>query len=155
MTLTNRQVTRLTLVGGLLLAGGVVSLWWSAVRCNWQNELESLFSGLAFVGILVTLVLQMMELKDSRTQLTRTVSAQENAEAALREQIKSLECQALLNGYTTLLEHYNEPARKFREPSGDNTIRDRSLDAARNLRARIKQLVGDIDSKSKLDLPDF
>jgi hypothetical protein len=75
---------------------------------------NSLFSGLAFAGVIFAILLQRRELelqreelKMTRGELKRSAEAQEKSEGALRKQAASLRATAKLNAAVTLLEHYN------------------------------------------------
>ena len=86
--------------------------------------INALFSGLAFLGVIYTVILQMAELKlqrkelkMTRVELKRTAEAQEKSEQALSKQAESLRITAKLNGLSTLL-NYNEIIRGIRERRG-------------------------------------
>lgn len=75
---------------------------------------SALFSGLAFVGIIYTILLQRedlnlqrKELELTREELKRTAEAQEKAEKALSKQAASLKITARLNGQSAILQHFN------------------------------------------------
>lgn len=76
--------------------------------------LNSLFSALAFLGVIYTiflqreeLSLQRKELELAREELKRTAEAQEKSEKALSKQAASLKVTAKLNGLSAILQHYN------------------------------------------------
>ncbi len=76
--------------------------------------LNTLFSGLAFGGVVYAILLQRKdlelqreELKLTRQELKRTAKAQEKAEEALSRQAVSLKVTAKLNGKSAILQHYN------------------------------------------------
>ena len=103
---------------------------------NWQERgtfgdafgaLNTLFSGLAFVGIIYTiflqrkeLALQRKELELTRQELKRTAEAQEKSEKALVKQVVSMERTAKLNALNTLLNYYSE--EKNRAPLGEYVV---------------------------------
>ena len=73
----------------------------------------SVFSALAFAGLIVTalmqwqeLGLQREELRQTREELQGSRKAQEGSEAALQAQVKTAELTGRLNAATVLLEHY-------------------------------------------------
>jgi len=75
--------------------------------------INSLFSGLAFAGIIYTillqrkeLVLQRDELRDTRLELKRSANAQEKSEKQQRRQSENLKITAKLNALNTLLNYY-------------------------------------------------
>jgi len=82
------------------------------------GAINALFSGLAFAGIIYTillqrqeLILQREELRDTRIELKRSADAQESSEKALLEQIKTMKKTAVLNGYNSIVEFYNSQAQ--------------------------------------------
>ncbi len=85
------------------------------------GAINSLFSGLAFAGIIYTiflqrkeLSLQRLELMETRKELKRSADAQEKSEIALTEQIKSMKLTAKLNALNSLVENYRKEEEKYR-----------------------------------------
>lgn len=77
--------------------------------------INSLFSGLALAGIILTILLQRKELSlqrqeliETREELKRTADAQEKSEIALNRQAENLKISAKLSALSTLLNHYGE-----------------------------------------------
>lgn len=76
--------------------------------------LNTIFSGLAFAGVIYTVILQTKdlelqreELKLTREELKRTAEAQEKSEKSLSKQAASLKMTAKINGKSAILQHYN------------------------------------------------
>jgi len=76
--------------------------------------LNTLFSGLAFFGVIYAILLQReelsiqrKELELTREELKRTAEAQEKSEKALSKQAASLKVTAKLNGLSAILQHFN------------------------------------------------
>jgi len=83
---------------------------------------NALFSGLAFAGLIYTLILQRTELKYQRQQLKlqyeemqnntaelqRAARAQELSEQALRKQLATMNIAAQLNALTTMHDNYSK-----------------------------------------------
>lgn len=74
---------------------------------------NALFSGLAFVGIIITILLQRKELSlqreelvETRTELARTALAQERSERALTRQANNLKISAKLTALNSLVNYY-------------------------------------------------
>ena len=72
------------------------------------GALNSLFSGLAFAGIIATIIMQRAELKLqrdelrlTREELKKSASAQEASHKALNLQVVLMSKQALINAYQT------------------------------------------------------
>ena len=79
------------------------------------GAVNSLFSGLAFAGVIFTiylqkteLSLQRKELELTRVQLARSANAQEKSEKALANQVKLMNRTAKLNALNSLVEYYSE-----------------------------------------------
>lgn len=82
---------------------------------NMFGPISALFSGLAFVGVIVTIILQSrelalqrLELKDTREELKRSADAQEKSERALIKQAENLKISAKLTALNTLVTYYTE-----------------------------------------------
>lgn len=113
----------------LVLALGVFTLWlitWISLTLSFSNWSErgqfgdmfgavnSLFSGLAFAGVIFTiylqrkeLSLQRAELSLTRTQLSRSADAQEKSEEALAKQVEALDLTARLNALSSVIKQYD------------------------------------------------
>lgn len=109
-----------------ILAGSVVLLWliaWYLITLGFTDlaqrgqfgdmfgAVNSLFTGLAFAGIILTillqreeLVLQRQELGLTRDQLARSAEAQEKSERSFAKQAQSLETSARLNALASVIE---------------------------------------------------
>ncbi|MDQ3111291.1 MAG: hypothetical protein M3R17_15495 [Bacteroidota bacterium] len=92
---------------------------WNA-RGNFGDSfggINALFSGLAFAGIIYTillqkkeLTLQRQELVDTRVELRRAADAQERSERAFIKQIEVMNLSARLNALNSAVEYYNSKA---------------------------------------------
>lgn len=83
---------------------------------------NSLFSGLAFAGLIYAillqredLALQRTELELTRQELKRSASAQEQSEIALRAQAEAAERSAALAATNFLLDHYKYELTEMRK----------------------------------------
>ncbi len=79
---------------------------------------NALFSGLAFAGIIYTILLQRSELKlqrqeltETRIELKRSADAQEKSEKAFIKQIDAMNQTAKINGLNSIVEFYNSQAQ--------------------------------------------
>jgi len=77
--------------------------------------INAIFSGLAFLGVIYTIILQgkelqlqREELRLTREELKRTAVAQEKSEHALSKQAESLRLTAKLNGLSAILAHHDK-----------------------------------------------
>ncbi len=107
------------LVGSFILTFYNIEKWED--RASFGDSfgaVNTLFSGLAFGGIIYTillqrkeLALQRKELSETRKELKRSADAQENSEKALIEQIKAMKKTAILNGYNSIVESQNSTSQ--------------------------------------------
>ena len=89
------------------------------------GTINSLFSGLAFAGIIYTillqrkeLALQRQELKETRLELERSATAQEKSEMQQRRQSENLKITAKLNALSTLVSYYSNVETKTKNFDG-------------------------------------
>ena len=78
---------------------------------------NALFSGLAFAGIIYTILLQRtelklqrQELKETRLELKRSADSQEKTSKAFNEQIVTMNQTAKINGISSIVSFYNSQA---------------------------------------------
>ena len=90
---------------------------------NWSNRgtfgdlfgaVNALFSGLAFAGLIYTIVLQREEITQNRqeiilnrTELQRSVKTQQKSQSALKEQARQTHLAAKINAINSLIGYYN------------------------------------------------
>lgn len=67
------------------------------------GAVNSLFSGLAFAGIIYTILLQREELRLQREELIKSVEAQQESAAALEKQVRLSAVAAKINALSSLL----------------------------------------------------
>lgn len=111
---------------------------------------NALFSGLAFAGLIYTVLLQReelglqrKELAMTRQELRRSAEAQEQAEIALRAQAEASARSARLSAANFLLDHYQTQLQLLAGqawPRGDPRLEQRN-----NLAARVAVLTGVLD----------
>lgn len=87
---------------------------------NILGPVNALFSGLAFSGIIITILfqskelsLQRQELIITREELKRSANAQENSEKALNRQAENLKISAKLTALNTLVNYYTENIKSY------------------------------------------
>lgn len=146
----------------LILAAGVFALWLIAwlfivgVLSDWPSRgqfgdmfgaINSLFSGLAFAGVIFTiylqreeLALQRNELELTRTQLARSADAQEKSEEALKQQVDVLSQTARLNALSSIIEHYAIKIKHTNVASRKLEIEKRQLDYIEQLEQEMKSV---------------
>lgn len=76
--------------------------------------INTLFSGLAFAGVIYAIILQKKELalqreelKETRKELARSAAAQEKSEKALADQVKVAAAAARLQSANQVINHFN------------------------------------------------
>jgi len=99
--------------------------------------INSLFSGLAFAGIIYTIILQRkelalqrQELKETRMELERSANAQEKSEKQQRRQSENLKITAKLNALSTLVSYYSDletKTKNFNASKYKNSQREQEI----------------------------
>lgn len=100
-----------------ILSGSIIYFYFS----DWQNRgafgdmfgaINALFSGFAFLGVIITIFLQKKELEyqreeliQTRNELKKSTIAQENSEKALRNQVESSLIAAKVNALKYLIDN--------------------------------------------------
>ncbi len=83
--------------------------------------LNTLFSGLAFLGLILAILLQRQELREQRKEFQQAREAHEATAKALQDQLVSAERAANVQAINLLLSTYRERAESLRNPQ---TARD-------------------------------
>lgn len=112
------------------------------------GAVNSLFSGLAFAGIIYTIILQKKELSlqrdelmQTRIELQRSANAQEKSEKALIQQIDAMSSTAKLNAWKTLVDHYKEEYENRPRGMGiENRPKDQKLVYIKKIEHELKKL---------------
>lgn len=119
-------------IGGLWLATLLLLLTSANFRGTFGDmfgAVNSLFSGLALAGIIITILLQRQELalqrkelQYTRDELKRTADAQEKSEYALNRQAENLKMTAKLSALNTLVGYYSELEPRVRSGHADGHL---------------------------------
>ncbi len=95
--------------------------------------INALFSGMAFGGIIYTILLQRkelrlqrLELSETRKELKRSAEAQEKSELALKKQAESLKISSQLSALNSLITTYTEQEKLYRGIDGGKVIASRT-----------------------------
>lgn len=118
------------------------------------GAINALFSGLAFGGIIYTillqrkeLTLQRQELSETRKELQRSADAQEKSEKALTEQIESMKVSAKLNALNSLVEAYSNE---------ENKMKNVNLSAANRAKVKKDMFLTEIENTlKKIEKPEL
>ena len=104
------------------------------------GALNSLFSGLAFAGVIITILLQSKELglqreelKAQREEMKRFADAQEKSEMALTKQAQSMEVAAKLNVLSAQIQVQSAKAHNGRYGPGTAVEINRLVEEAKRL----------------------
>lgn len=106
------------------------------------SAVNALFSGLAFAGIIFTILLQRKELMiqrqeflDARMQIQRTLAEKKKEEEMIQQQIQTMNTTSKLTALNALIEAYNEesdseesfPLKKLKQMQKDELIHEIEL----------------------------
>ena len=114
------------------------------------GTINALFSGLAFAGIIATIImqreelkLQREELKLTRKELKKSADAQDASQKALNLQVRLMTKQAVLNAYQTSLSTHISVVNSQKNLN----IRDEAFDSISDIKKKIDELIGEIEKE--------
>ena len=117
------------------------------------GAVNALFSGLAFAGLIYTIILQKRDLemqreevKMNRSELKKSASAQQKSEKALSQQVEQMKVTSRLNALNTIINYYNL------QISSPNTTEENLLRFRTKRKEAIKEIDALIDRASDDDL---
>lgn len=126
MKVTEEKIMKIGILVAVGIIGSLILTYWLMsgkskdeleAFSNMFGGLNTLFSGLALAGIILTILLQKNELAlqreelvETREELRRTAEAQEKAERALNRQAENLKISAKLSAMSTLVNYYGDEA---------------------------------------------
>ena len=121
------------------------------------GAINSLFSGLAFAGIIYTILLQRKELqlqrkelRETKDELRRSADAQEKTEKSFNEQLKVMQITALIDGYSKSAEYYWEQERKAFIPKQKNEFRHKAEVRTKLMESLIDEIGSSYNQLDKL-----
>ncbi|PRX53623.1 hypothetical protein [Flagellimonas meridianipacifica] len=116
------------------------------------GAVNALFSGMAFAGLLYTIILQKQDINlqreeiiANRLELKKSAKAQQNSEKALKEQVEQMKITSKLNALNTIINFYN---LQISNPNNSEEIISKSREKRRKAIKEIDALidwVGDDD----------
>jgi hypothetical protein len=130
------------------------------------GAINALFSGLAFAGVIYTILLQRQELKLqrkelklTRQELKRTAKAQEDSEKALNTQAKAYVLSAIINGQNSFAHQMNRIIDDLQQqydsylgPSDyGNSLKDEIQEKKKQLNIHLKIIQNSLDQLHKLE----
>ncbi len=117
------------------------------------GAVNALFSGLAFAGLIYTIILQKKDLEMqrseiqlNRSELKKSAAAQQKSEKALSEQVEQMKVTSRLNALNTIINFYNL------QISSPNTSEENLAKYKEKRREAIKEIDALIDRTSDDDL---
>lgn len=129
---------------------------------NWSDRgtfgdlfgaVNALFSGLAFAGLIYTIILQKRdlemqraEIQMNRAELKKSAAAQQKSEKALSQQVEQMKVTSRLNALNTIINYYNL------QISSPNTSEENLIKFKEKRREAIKEIDALIDRTSDDDL---
>jgi len=116
------------------------------------GALNTLFSGMAFAGIIATIILQRNELqlqreelKLTRKELTKSAAAQDASQKALNLQVKLMTKQAVLSAYQTSYSGNLELLASRISVQGDPQARQKAMDELTELKGKINKIIIELE----------
>ena len=105
------------------------------------GALNAIFSGFAFAGVIITIIMQMKELELTRNELKKSAEAQDKSQQALNEQLQSMQVTTKLDTLNKYIEqsHKNDDAFK--------------IELAQNIITSITEDIFQLDEYSHLTKP--
>ncbi|WP_435623311.1 hypothetical protein [Flagellimonas sp.] len=153
----NLNILLLVVVGIWVLSAILILVFFD----NWETRgtfgdlfgaVNALFSGMAFAGLLYTIILQKQdinlqreEIAANRLELKKSAKAQQNSEKALKEQVEQMKITSKLNALNTIINFYN---LQIANPNNNEEIIAKSREKRRQAIKEIDALidwVGDDD----------
>lgn len=118
--------------------------------------INTLFSGLAFAGIIYTILLQKKELrlqreelKETRKELKRSADAQEKAEAAFKKQTELMNKSALLEGLSQAVQFYREDLKYAIDTHINSDSGEKLAKTKKQITRVINELYQDFENSKK------
>jgi len=112
--------------------------------------LNALFSGLAFAGVIIAIILQKEELGLQREEMKRFADAQEKSEQALNRQAETLKTTAELNAINSFITNYEQILRELTTAQKNETV----LEEAKEFQKRIGNVIA-LRKKVLIDLENY
>lgn len=116
--------------------------------------LNALFSGLAFAGVIATILLQReelrlqrVELENTRKELKRSADAQQQSEKAFRQQVLIMAKQSLLDLYLTKL---RDAEMRLDNPHNNISTRSKLLDLQKTYKNAVDKYVKELEKLERL-----
>ena len=113
------------------------------------GAVNSLFSGLAFAALLLTIFQQRQEIKLNRTaieqnrkELAKAAAAQHLAQQALKEQVAQMNLTARLNAMNTVIGYYNN---RIKDASASAELVEKAKQKRKAIIQQIDDLIDGLD----------
>lgn len=128
---------------------------------NWSDRgtigdmfgaVNALFSGLAFVGLIYTIIMQreeikmnLQEIEMNRKELKKSASAQIKSQEALKEQVRQTHLTAKINAISTVINYYNI---QISNPNSSPELVERSKVKRKKLITEIDELIDGLEDSN-------
>ena len=160
----SKSVMRLSF-GWMMVTILLVIVVWSAsgliiyyASDNWGDRgtmgdmfgaVNSLFSGLAFAALLLTIFQQRQEIKlnriaidQNRKELAKSAVAQHHAQEALKEQVAQMHLTAKLNAMNTVISYYNT---RIKDSNASSELVEKASQKRKAIIQQIDDLIDGLD----------
>ncbi len=121
---------------------------WSTFGDVYGAVLGTLFTGLAFAGLVLSVHLQRRELAETREELRRTADAQVEAHRALTAQAETMKLAAEATALAALL---NTDGIPFQMPDGQFMQTSVSVQEVGEVRARAKRILKELGTAGEVE----
>lgn len=89
------------------------------------GAINSLFSGLAFAGLIIAIYLQKLELEQTRNEVSRTLQVQE-------EQVQTMKLTATINSLAIIINSYDQLLIRYKGAQGGSAQKARVYEEKKN-----------------------
>lgn len=128
-----------------LMVGAYFWIWslvpagkWGTFADVYGAVVGTLFSGLAFAGLILAVHLQRRELRETREELAKTATAQVESQKAHEAHVEVAQQSARLSAATALLNHYQAILPRLR------TDAQPAMGGGAAVRERLEQVLGEV-----------
>ena len=102
------------------------------------GSVNALFSGLAFAGLLYTIVLQRKEIEHNRDDIKRTNKNQRHAQRVMDSQLEQMKQTTRLHALNSLMDYFN---RQIADPASSEEKVTRAREKRRETVAEIDKII--------------
>lgn len=104
------------------------------------GAVNALFSGLAFAGIVFTIIIQLLSIDIQKKELEKTVDAQRKSELILKRQLETSEFSTRFSAEVYLLDYYDRKILELTKSNQDEKAKQKKNDLI-NRKSEIEDLI--------------